>query len=139
MYGGLCAYSGTPLEDDWQVDHVKPIIRNPFSKEPLFKKDDIIDNMVPCQKIINHYKGNLNLNEFRNWFMAGLHERLAKLPKKPKTDKSKKKIAYMRKVASYFGITETNPFEGTFYFERVGKNYLLKPTHTDELSHEAQY
>lgn len=27
-YGGLCAYSGTPLKDDWQVDHVVPIVRN---------------------------------------------------------------------------------------------------------------
>jgi len=27
-YDGKCAYSGTPLESDWQADHIKPIIRN---------------------------------------------------------------------------------------------------------------
>lgn len=26
-FGGRCAYSGTKLESDWQVDHVKPIVR----------------------------------------------------------------------------------------------------------------
>jgi 5-methylcytosine-specific restriction endonuclease McrA len=23
-YGGRCAYTGTPLKDDWQVDHIIP-------------------------------------------------------------------------------------------------------------------
>jgi 5-methylcytosine-specific restriction endonuclease McrA len=23
-YNGLCAYTGTPLDDDWQVDHIIP-------------------------------------------------------------------------------------------------------------------
>lgn len=26
-FEGLCAYSGTPLEDDWQVEHIKPLVR----------------------------------------------------------------------------------------------------------------
>lgn len=129
MYGGLCAYSGTPLEDDWQIDHVKPIIRNPFSKEPIFKKDDTIENMVPCQKIINHYKGNLDLESFRKWFLGGLSERMKKLPKNPTTTKSIKRKEYLAKVAQYFDITPDKPFDGTFYFERVGKNL------SDEMQH----
>jgi hypothetical protein len=27
-FNGKCAYSGTDLEDDWQVEHVKPVVRN---------------------------------------------------------------------------------------------------------------
>ena len=50
-FGGLCAYSGTPLESDWQIDHVKPVVRNWFSNDMVFKKDDCEDNMVPVQKI----------------------------------------------------------------------------------------
>jgi 5-methylcytosine-specific restriction endonuclease McrA len=23
-YGGLCAYTGKPLGDDWQIDHIHP-------------------------------------------------------------------------------------------------------------------
>lgn len=138
MFNGLCAYSGTPLEEDWQVDHVKPIIRNPFSKEPLFKKDDNIENMVPCQKIINHYKGNLDLETFRKWFLMGLSERMKKLPKNPTARKSIKRKEYLAKVAQYFGITPDKPFDGTFYFERVGKKLFIKTDLTDEPSHEEQ-
>ena len=117
-YGGLCAYSGTPLEDDWQVDHVKPVIRNPFTGKAYFENAHHIDNMVPCQKIINHYKGSLDLETFRTWFMVGLSDRLKKLPQKPYTEKSIKRKAYILKVASYFGIDEDTPFSGKFYFER---------------------
>lgn len=116
-YEGRCAYSGTVLEDDWQVDHIKPIIR--FGEKELFPGDHSMINMIPCQKIINHYKGSLPLEEFRTWFLDGLHTRLKKLPKNPKTEKSKKKIIYLRKVASYFGITEDIPFSGKFYFETL--------------------
>ena len=42
-FGGLCAYSGTSLEDDWQIDHVKPIVRR-FDGIKLFVEDDCEDN-----------------------------------------------------------------------------------------------
>lgn len=119
-FGGLCAYSGTPLDSDWQVDHLEPLVRNWWlSNSACFPDAHRIENMVPCQKIINHYKGSLDLETFRNWFLAGLHERLAKLPKNPRTDKSVRKIAYLRNVAGYFGISEGKPFSGTFYFETL--------------------
>lgn len=118
-FGGKCAYSGTELEPDWQIDHIKPVIRDCFSGTMLFKKDDCLDNMVPCQKLINHYKNSNTVDVFKTWLLGGLHKRLAKLPKNPKTEKSKKRKAYLLKVASYFGITETTPFSGKFYFEKL--------------------
>lgn len=121
-FGGRCAYSGTPLEDDWQVDHIEPLIRDAFTGIPLFPNAHREDNLVPVQKIINHYKGSLGLETFRTWFMRGLHERLAKLPKKPITEKSIRKIEYMNKVASYFGVTAQVPFSGVFYFETINNN-----------------
>jgi 5-methylcytosine-specific restriction endonuclease McrA len=116
-YGGKCAYSGTDLLPDWQVDHIKPLIRHPFSGEPMFGDAHHIDNMVPCQRIINHYKGSLDLQTFRIWFLGGLHIRLKKLPRNPKAEKSIRGKAYLLEVASLFGITETTPFSGIFYFE----------------------
>lgn len=44
---------------------------------------------------------------------------MAKITKNPRTDKSVRKIAYMRKIAGYFGITEDKPFCGVFYFEQA--------------------
>jgi len=26
-FGGKCAYSGTELEPDWQIEHIKPVVR----------------------------------------------------------------------------------------------------------------
>lgn len=111
-YNGRCAYSGTPLEDDWQVDHFMPI-------RHCGKSD--IDNLLPAQKIINHYKRALTLEQFRTLRLGGLHKRLAKLPRNPRTEKGKNRKSYILKVASYFGITPDTPFDGVFYFEKAGK------------------
>lgn len=116
-YGGKCAYTGTVLKDDWQVDHVKPVIRNWFSKGAMCEENHCLDNMVPVQKIVNHYKGSLDLETFRTWFLGGLHDRLKKLPKNPKVKKSIRKKEYLLEVAGLFGITEDKPFSGKFYFE----------------------
>ncbi|GAG23873.1 unnamed protein product, partial [marine sediment metagenome] len=43
-HSGLCAYSGTRLEDDWQPDHLLPI-RNGGTND--------IENLMPCQQILN--------------------------------------------------------------------------------------
>ena len=85
----------------------------------MFEKSHNIDNMLPSQKIVNHYKGSLCLETFRTWYLAGLHERLKKLPKNPKTEKSIKRKKYLLEVAQLFGITEHKPFSGTFYFETL--------------------
>jgi hypothetical protein len=124
-YGGRCAYSGTLLEDDWQVDHL-------LSKQKLgyFNYDEIdpdgLDNLMPTQKIINHYKRALWLDDFRTLWLGGLHTRLKKLPKCPRADKSIKRKTYLLKIAGYFGITPDNPFSGTFYFESLRYNPVMQ-------------
>lgn len=117
-FGGRCAYSGTPLEPDWQIDHVKPIIRT-WNGYSMYKGDDTEENMVPVQKIINHYKRDLPLHLFRSWYLGDLHKRLKRLPKNPKTERSIRKKEYLLKVASYFNITPEKPFSGQFYFETL--------------------
>jgi len=118
-FGGKCAYTGTDLLPDWQVDHVSPVVRNWWTNTAMMENNHNIDNMVPCQKIVNHYKGSLDLETFRNWFLGGLHERLNKLPKNPKVEKSHKKKAYLLEVARLFDIQPDKPFSGVFYFETL--------------------
>lgn len=118
-FGGKCAYSGTELEPDWQVEHIKPVVRNWWTNTSMFEEAHNLDNMVPVQKLINHYKGSIRLEEFRAWLLGGLHLRLKKVPKNPRTEKGAKKKAYILKIASYFGITEDTPFSGKFYFETL--------------------
>ena len=126
-FNGLCAYSGTPLEDDWQIDHVSPLVRNWVDGNIKFPEAHCDENLFPCQKIINHYKGSLDLYLFRDLFLGGLHLRMDK-PKNPKTEKSRRKKEYLNKVASYFGITPTKPFSGIFYFETIPDNLTTNPT-----------
>ena len=119
MFGGRCAYSGTILEDDWQIDHVKPLERK---KNGVARKAgrDVIENMMPTQRVVNHYKRGLSLEHYRKRLMT-LHRRLAKLPKNPKARTSIRRKEYLLKVAEYFGITPENPFNGEFYFELYNK------------------
>jgi len=109
-YGGRCAYSGTQLEDDWQIDHVKPILRGSYLEK---KERHNFDNVVPCQKIINHYKSSYSLEQFRTLIIT-LPERIAKLPANPRTEKSKKHKSYMLKLYNYFA-----DFDTFFYFEKT--------------------
>ena len=118
-FGGLCAYSGTVLLDDWQIDHVKPVIRDIKTNKPIRQENENFDNLIPVQKIINHYKGSLNLETFRNWYLGDLHERLKKFPKKTNSIKVIKRKEYLLKVASFFGISEEIAFSGKFHFETL--------------------
>jgi len=121
-FGGKCAYTGTDLKEDWQVEHIIPLVRNWWTNTAMFPNAHKIDNMVPVQKIVNHYKGSLDLETFRNWFLGKLHERLKKVPKNPKVEKSKKKKEYILEVARLFDISEDKPFSGRFYFETISAN-----------------
>ncbi len=109
-YNGRCAYTGSPLKGDWQVDHVVP--------KRLGGTDDI-DNLMPAQRIVNHYKRALSLDQFRNIWLGGLHKRLKKLPKQPRVERSVRRKAYLLEVADLFDITPDKPFKGVFYFEEV--------------------
>lgn len=127
-FGGKCAYTGLPLGDKWQVDHVisqygfgytlwgKCRDREEYEK----RKTEVhhIDNLLPALAIVNHYKRTKNLEQFR-LYMEGFHKRLSKLPKKTRVPATEKRIAYMNKIADAFGITVDKPFDGKFYFEII--------------------
>lgn len=114
-YGGLCAYTGKPLKEDWQIYHV-------FSKRmaEFFNKENVNDesNLIPTFRIINHYKRAKDLEAFRD-YMRTFHFRLARLPKNARTEKTRKRIAYMREIADLFEITPDRPFRGEFWFESL--------------------
>lgn len=110
-FGGLCAYTGKPLGEDWQIDHIKP--------KRMGGTNDI-QNLVPTIKIINHYKRGLGLEGFRK-YMLSFHKRLAKLPKNPMTPQSMRRKKYLSDIAMFFEITPMKPFSGTFYFETLQK------------------
>ena len=119
-FGGLCAYTGKPLGEDWQVDHVHPVSGWRWAQATVHKDEcHHIDNLFPAIKIINHYKRSHTLESFRR-SMMDFHKRLAKLPKKTQRPATAKRIVYMNKVAELFDITPDRPFTGQFYFERVG-------------------
>jgi len=142
-FNGLCGYSGTPLEDNWQIDHVIPKSKSHFLKNDI----DNINNLIPCQRIINHYKRQLLIDDCYNtrwnfrYRISILHKKLKALPKNPRAEKSIKRKEYLLKVASYFGITPDKPFSGVFYFEtfnarekvKLGKNGRIQ-TKTDRIS-----
>lgn len=113
-YNGRCAYTGVPLTGKWQIDHVEPrFYANMYGKNP-----DRIENLLPTLPLINHYKRCRDLESFRR-YMLSFHLRLAKLPKKPRIDKSVRRCNYMYLIADAFGINETHPFNGKFYFETI--------------------
>lgn len=127
-YNGLCAYTGKPLDDKWQVDHM--ISKNKHHWNIIFrgkkevdykeemKKVNDIENLFPALYIVNHYKRSLDLEGFRR-YMRDFHKRLAKLPKKTMIERTRKRKEYMLKVAEAFDITPDKPFNGKFYFETL--------------------
>lgn len=125
-FAGKCAYSGTELLPDWQVDHVDPLVRNWWlNNSAIFPNAHTLGNMVPSQRRINNYKHSMSLSQFRE-FMQGFHIRIAKLPKNPKTQKSIKHKANMLQIANLFGITPDEPFSGKFYFETIEQNPICE-------------
>lgn len=113
-YAGRCAYTGVLLDSDWQIDHITP---KRLYTEGLAEGDpEDIDNLVPAHSIINHYKRAHKLENFRK-LLSTLHNRLARLPKEPKTERSKKRSTYLLQVALLFNIAPRSPFSGKFYFE----------------------
>ena len=120
-FGGKCAYSGTDLKDDWQIDHIVPKSLKLTPEYHGISCHNDIKNLVPVQRIINHYKRSLSLIDFKNWYLGQLHIRLSKLPKKTNSHTTIKRKTYLLEVASYFDITESKPFNGKFYFETLEK------------------
>lgn len=119
----MCAYTGKPLEEDWQIDHVisKQLVDYYFRHKNEKIEVDSEDNLMPTLRIVNHYKRAYSLEGFRK-YMENFHIRLSKLPKTTNVEKTKRRIEYMNKVAKAFDITIDKPFNGKFYFETLPKN-----------------
>lgn len=117
-FNGLCAYTGKPLDDKWQVDHIRSKYNCIYHKDVLDMNS--IDNFFPAISIINHYKRAETVETFRE-YMKSFHKRLAKLPKTTSLERTKKRIAYMNRIAELFDITVDKPFSGIFYFETLNK------------------
>lgn len=119
QFNGLCAYSGKDLGYDWQIDHIIPKTMKLQSYHGIEFHNDF-RNLVPALKIVNHYKRNRTLEEFRDLMMT-FHFRLAKLPKKTSLLSTEKRIKYMNDIADAFGITIDKQFCGKFHFELLEK------------------
>lgn len=115
-YNGCCAYTGKPLDEKWQIDHITPKHYYKFILIEDQNQNDI-NNLLPTFQIINHYKRGLDLEGFR-WYMLDFHLRLTKLPKKTLVERTQKRKEYMFKIAELFDITVDEPFCGTFWFEK---------------------
>lgn len=116
-YNGRCAYTGKDLGTDWQIDHVHPKNLNIRLNDKIEEHDDL-KNLLPACRIVNHYKRGFNLEGFRT-YMFFFHKRLSTLPKTTKSEKTKTRIDYMKKVAELFEITPEKRFSGKFYFETL--------------------
>jgi hypothetical protein len=115
-FGGLCAYTGKPLGEDWQVDHITPV--KYFVWRQSKTDPNCLDNLVPCLRRLNHYKRCKDLEEWRHYILT-LHLRLAKLLKKTRVKRTESRKVYLLDVAEAFGITAEKPFNGLFYFETL--------------------
>ena len=127
-FNGLCAYSGKPLQGDWQIDHMISKVKHEYHSRILCPDNETlkermnqvnhIDNLIPALRIVNHYKRGFDLEGFRK-YMSTFHIRLSNLPKNPKSTKGIKRKEYLHKIAAIFDITADTPFSGVFYFENA--------------------
>lgn len=115
-YNGLCAYTGKPLDEKWQIDHVTSKYFHSYHELESDVND--IYNLLPAIRIINHYKREKTLESFRE-YMSTFHLRLAKLPKNTMVNSTKRRKEYMNTIAELFDITIEHPFSGKFYFETL--------------------
>lgn len=118
-FNGRCAYSGTILESDWQVDHLVPLHRSPGLDPITALHLHDLPNLMPCQRLINHFKANHSLSAFRTYQLGQLHILLDLFPEYPTSDRALKRKVYCTRIAQYFGITASKPFPGVFYFETI--------------------
>lgn len=63
--GGFCYYCGNILRKTWHEDHVKPVIRNPYSGEVTNQENDNTANKVPACPRCNRWKSSMSVESFR--------------------------------------------------------------------------
>jgi len=106
-YDGHCAYCGKKIEyKDMQVDHIWPKRICPTREH--IEKLNTLENLNPSCRRCNHYKRANTLETFRR-LMSTLHERIRNI--------------YICKVAEDYGIITVKPWDGKFYFEKVGEKH----------------
>jgi len=119
-YGGKCAYCGTVLEEDWQVDHKTSKQYWPYSSTTGSINDEV--NLVPACRICNHYKREKCIESaghhvgYRE-YMKKFHTRLKKLPKNTQVQRTAERIKYMQCIADRYNITVDKPWSGVFYMD----------------------
>jgi len=87
---GLCAYCGQRITlENMQVDHMIPNV-------------DSFDNLMPCCYECKSYKGNKNIEQFREE-LKNMHKKI---------------MAYNQGIAMNYGMIKITPFVGKFLFER---------------------
>ncbi len=113
-YDGHCGYCGREIKySEFQVDHIIPQARaHAFKGKKTRQYYNAIGqtvhsfvNLMPSCRRCNHYKRTHSIEGFRT-LMKTIHRRLAKV--------------YIFKVATDYGIVKVEPFDGVFYFEKVG-------------------
>lgn len=103
-YDGRCAYCGRGIEyNEMQVDHIIPKARVHHRE---YESANWWDNLNPSCRRCNHYKRALTLEQFRRQL---------------KTIQDRISNDYLVKVAIDYGVINFTPFDGVFYFERVGR------------------
>lgn len=113
---GHNAHCGIKISyDDFQVDHIIPKRFWLYASHTTNLSVDDISNLLP---VCNHYKRVLDLETFRNKWLSKLHTRIKKIPKKPRTERGKRRKEYMHRILDRYHITENKPFDGIFYFEK---------------------
>jgi predicted RNA-binding Zn-ribbon protein involved in translation (DUF1610 family) len=112
-FGGHCAYCGTEIPyKEMQVDHYYPQCKERFYQRRFGINVHAEDNLMPTCRRCNHYKRARTPKQFKE-LMKGLHERLESI--------------YILKVAVDYGMATIQPFDGSFYFEKLKKQREEKP------------
>ena len=103
-YDGHCAYCGKEITiKEMEVDHVIP---------QRYHGTDDMDNLMPSCHTCNHYKRANSLENFRDWLLGGLIDRLMKV--------------YIFRVALRYGMITINGWDKKFYFEKKGDEKCKK-------------
>lgn len=120
-FDGLCAYTGRPLPPNWTIDHVRP---------KSFGGGNNYRNLLPALRLVNQYKADMTVEEFRQWLIFNLTPEAVAYEisciRNPGA-----KTQFLR-LANAFGVTTTDCWCGVFYFEEVnnerfnGKNQRIR-------------
>ena len=116
-YNGHCAYCGCEITlKEMQVDHVIPqkrfdyhmAAKKYFVPKFLYHVDNVNhpDNLMPACRQCNFYKGDFNLNSFRNQIATALKQNIEK--------------PFQFRLGIKYGMVEVKEWDTQFYFEKIG-------------------